>query len=320
MDSPAPPEAASARGVPAPRAHGSRAAAEAYAILAFTMACWGGNAVAGRLSVGEISPMVITALRWGIVSVFLVGVTRGELVAAWPELRRNAVRILFMGTCGFTVFNALFYVAAHYTTAVNISILQGAIPVFVIVGAALFHRVRIGPVRILGTAITLIGVLVVATQGHLATLAAFKLNSGDALMIVACFLYAGYTLALRDRPRMPSTVFFSAMALLAFLTSLPLLAYEVIAGTALWPGMEGWLILLFIALFPSFLAQLGFMRGVAMIGPSRAGLFANLVPIFGALGAVMILGEPFALYHLAALVLVIGGILLAETAGRRGAH
>ena len=83
---------------------------------------------------------------------------------------------------------------------------------------------------------------------------------------------------------------------------------------------EGWLILLFIALFPSFLAQLAFMRGVAMIGPSRAGLFANLVPIFGALGAVMILGEPFALYHLAALVLVIGGILLAETAGRRGAH
>ena len=69
----------------------------------------------------------------------------------------------------------------------------------------------------------------------------------------------------------------------------------MVAGTALWPGTEGWLILLFIALFPSFLAQLAFMRGVAMIGPSRAGLFANLVPIFGALGAVMILGEPFAL-------------------------
>jgi drug/metabolite transporter (DMT)-like permease len=58
------------------------------------------------------------------------------------------------------------------------------------------------------------------------------------------------------------------------------------------------------------------MRGVQLIGPGRAGLFANLVPIFGAFFAVLILGEPFGLFHLAALVLVIGGILVAETAGR----
>ena len=74
--------------------------------------------------------------------------------------------------------------------------------------------------------------------------------------------------------------------------------------------------LLFIALFPSLLAQLGFMRGVQLIGPGRAGLFANLAPVFGALLAILILGEPFKLFHLGALLLVVGGILVAETAGR----
>ena len=110
-----------------------------------------------------------------------------------------------------------------------------------------------------------------------------------------------------------------ALAAIAFLTSLPLVAYEMIAGTAQWPTPKGWLVLVFIALFPSFLGQLSFMRGVRLIGPGRAGLFANLVPIFGALFAVAILGEPFGLYHLIALILVTGGILIAETSGRRSA-
>lgn len=307
----------SARGEPphAP-ARRPRGATEAYAFLVFTMACWGGNAVAGRMAVGEVSPMVVTCLRWAIVSIFLIGVTPRHMVRAWPELRRHKRRIFLMAVCGFSIFNALFYVAAHHTTAVNIAILQGAIPVFVVLGAVVFHAARIGAVQACGIAATLTGVAVVATQGHLGTLAAFRLNLGDALMLFACLLYAGYTLALRDRPNVPSLIFFSAMAFIAFLTSLPLLAYEVVTGTALWPTPKGWALLLFIAIFPSFLAQLAFMRGVQLIGPGRAGLFANLAPVFGAFLAVLILGEPFAPFHLVALILVIGGILVAESAGR----
>jgi drug/metabolite transporter (DMT)-like permease len=285
-------------------------------LLVFTTACWGGNAVAGRAAVGEVSPMVITCLRWAIVSIFLACVTPRQLVRAWPELRRFRRKIVLMALCGFSLFNALFYVSAHYTTAVNIAILQGAIPVLVMGGAVVLYRTRVGPVQIGGMAATLIGVALVATQGHLGTLAAFRLNLGDALMLVACLLYSGYTLALRDRPNVPSLIFFSMMAFIAFLTSLPLLAYEVATATVQWPTLEGWGLLVFIALFPSFLAQLAFMRGVQLIGPGRAGIFANLAPIFGALFAVLLLSERFAAFHLAALVLVVGGILAAEAAGR----
>ena len=312
MDSPEPAGAARAgvRGATRHK-HG-----EAYVLLVFTMACWGGNAVAGRLAVGQVSPMVITCLRWAIVSLVLGSITLPRLIAARSELTHYWRRIVLMAACGFSIFNALFYVAAHYTTGVNMAILQGGMPVFVVLGAVVAYGARIDMIQAFGIAATLIGVAIVATGGHPATLATFRFNFGDGLLLIACVLYAGYTLALRNRPNVSSLVFLAAMAIIAFLTSLPLLAYEIVAGTAEWPTPEGWAILAFIAIFPSLLAQLSFMRGVALIGPSRAGLFANLAPPFGAFFAVVILGEPFALYHLVALVLVVGGILVAETAGR----
>ena len=297
----------------------ARGPGEAYALLVFTMACWAGNAVAGRIAVGEVSPMVIVCLRWAIVSIFLAGITPRQVIQYWPELRRFHRRIALMAVCGFSLFNALFYVSAHYTTAINIAILQGAIPVFVMIGAIVLHGTRATPLQVAGIVATLVGVVLIATHGNLRSLAAYRLNSGDALMLLACLLYSGYTLALRTRPDVPGLVFFSALAAIAFLTSLPLLGYEIVTGTTKWPTMEGWMILTFIALFPSFLAQLAFMRGVRLIGPGRAGIFTNLTPIFGAILAVAILGERFSFSHFVGLLLVVGGIVVAEASARLGA-
>ena len=82
------------------------------------------------------------------------------------------------------------------------------------------------------------------------------------------------------------------------------------------PTWQGWLVTLYVAIFPSCLAQLFYLRGVDLIGPGRAGVFVNLVPVFAAILAVALINEPFALFHAVALVLVIGGIWLAQrTAG-----
>ena len=124
------------------------------------------------------------------------------------------------------------------------------------------------------------------------------------------------TLGLRLRPPVSGLAFFAAMAGAAVLTSLPLLAWEAATGALRWPTAKGWAVLAYVSLGPSLLAQILFMRGVELIGPGRAGVFANLVPIFGAFGAATLLGEAFAPYHAAALALVLGGIWLAE---RRGA-
>lgn len=256
--------------------------------------------------------MALTCLRWTIVMSISLAITHREITTEWTLLRRNWPLIFAMGAFGFTGFNALLYVGAHYTTAVNLTIIQGSVPVLVLLGALLVFKTRITVLQILGMIVTLGGVALVATRGDVTALLGLALNPGDLLMLLACVLYASYTLALRNRPKVSGFVFFTALAAVAFVTSLPLMFYEIWMGTVLWPTPKGWMIVLYIALFPSLIAQLFFMRAVELIGPGRAGIFVNLVPVFGAILAVGILAEPFRLYHGAALLLVFGGIWLAE--------
>ena len=110
--------------------------------------------------------------------------------------------------------------------------------------------------------------------------------------------------------------FFTAMAAVAFVTSVPLLGVEIAEGAFVAPTLKGWLALAYAALLPSLIAQIFYMRGVELIGPGRAGVYVNLVPAFGALLAVALLGERFAPYHAVALVLVIVGIGVAERGSR----
>jgi len=224
-----------------------------------------------------------------------------------------------MGTLGFTAFNVLFYLAGHYTTAINIGILQGALPIFVMVGAFFSHGTRVTLMQVVGVLITSVGVLVIATHG--APLAVFDIefNRGDLFMLLACVLYAFYAVALRKRPQIPGPAFFTLLALIAAITSLPLILVEALTTGLSMPTTKGLLVTAFVAIFPSCLAQLYFMRGVDLIGPGRAGIFMNLVPVFTAILAVIILGEPFAMFHLVALVLVISGILLAQLSAVREA-
>jgi drug/metabolite transporter (DMT)-like permease len=285
---------------------------QAYLLLGLTALFWGGNAIAGRLAVGEVSPMVLTALRWVIVVAVMLPLTGRQLAEAWPVLRDRRVSTILMGIFGFTGFNGLFYAAAHHTTAVNLTIFQGSIPVLVLIGMVLFFGLRAVPLQILGMAVTLLGVVVVSVKGSLEILRSLAFNIGDVWTLIACVFYAGYTLGLRHRPQVPGLVYFTALAIVAFLSSLPLLAFEVATGTVQWPTLKGWAVLLYVGLLPSLLAQIFYIRGVELIGPARAGLFVNLVPVFGALLAVVLLGEPFAFYHALGLALVLGGIALAE--------
>jgi len=284
----------------------------AYLFLTMTTLCWGGNAIFSRLAVGEVSPLTLVTLRWATVLLLLLAIARKSLARDWPILKPRLGYFMAMGGIGFTGFNALFYIAAHTTTAVNIGIIQGAIPIFVLIGAFLFFKSQITLRQTIGVILTLIGVVVVTSGGSFEKLADLAVNQGDILLLIACMLYGGYTLALRSKPDVAALSFFSILAIAAFLTSIPLLAFEIYSGAAQAPTTTGWMLIGAIALLPSFLAQIFFIYGVGLIGPGRAGIFVNLVPIFASLMAVAFLGEPFEIYHGLALSLVLGGIWVAE--------
>jgi drug/metabolite transporter (DMT)-like permease len=122
--------------------------------------------------------------------------------------------------------------------------------------------------------------------------------------------------ALRFKPDVAALSFFSVLAFAALVSCIPLIGYEIYTETVQMPTVKGWVLIGAIAILPSFLAQILFIYGVSLIGPARAGIFVNLVPIFAPIMAVLFLNEPFQLYHGAALTLVLGGIYLAERSGK----
>ena len=152
---------------------------QAYALLIFTSLCWGGNSVLSRLAVGEVSPVAVVLLRWLGVCLILAPFVAGEVRRNWSQLRPHLPFLMAMGAMGFAVFSSMFYIAAQFTTAVNLGILQGSIPFFVLLGAYLVYRTPVTLFQTAGAILTVVGILLVAVGGDLSRLAALSFNLGD---------------------------------------------------------------------------------------------------------------------------------------------
>ncbi len=283
-----------------------------YSLLITATLFWAGNAIAGKLAAGHVSPMLLTLMRWTAAALVIAPFAWTDLRREWPLLRPHLGMMFCLGAVGFGAFNALLYLSLNYTTAINVTIEQSAMPLVVLIGNWLFFRVRFTVLQIIGFLLTLAGVVLTVSRGSLSTLLTLDLNRGDALMMLAVFFYGGYTLALRFKPalRWRSTIL--VLSASAALACIPFTFIEWAAGHFRAPDMRAWLVVLYAAVFPSLASQSLYIRGVDLLGPNRANLFINLVPVFGSLLAVSLLGETLHPYHMAALVLVVGGIWLAE--------
>ena len=290
----------------------TRAYGFAPLVLCLATLGWGGNTIASRLAVGEVSPMLLIFLRWTLVCLLVSAISGREMRRAWPVLKPRLGWVLLMGGLGFASFNALFYVAAHSTTAINLGIIQGTMPGIILLGSFVLFGTRIRWLQGLGLLLTFLGIVVVVTRGDMANLLFLQFNFGDLLMLVACFLYSGYTLGLRGRPEVDSLALMGYFAFAALLACIPLLVLEWFFWGFTPPSAKGWLIILFVAVAPSYLSQIFFMRGVDLIGPGPAGLYTNTVPVFAAILAVLLLGESLLPHHVAAMALVFAGIYLFE--------
>jgi drug/metabolite transporter (DMT)-like permease len=291
----------------------------AYPILLLATLFWGGNAVAGKLAVGHVSPMLLTTARWGLAFLIICVIGWPRLKADWPKVRERAVYLLLLGAIGFTAYNAALYSALLYTSAVNASIENAGIPMVIFIANFLIFRLLPTWAQIAGFLLSLIGVALTASHGNLARLLALDLNLGDLLVLVAVLVYSGYAVALRVKPEIHWQSLMIALTAGAFLASIPLTVAEAYVGATILPDALGWGVILYTTIFASLLSQIFFVRGVELIGSNRAGLFVNLLPVFGTLLSVVLLREEFYLYHAIALALVLGGIWLAETSGRRAA-
>src|SRR4029453_10485822 len=129
----------------------------AWLLLSITSLCWSVNTIFAKLAVGEGSPMALVALRWLVVMVVLLPLAWRPLANDWSTLRPHLGRIAALGGIGYTVFNVLFYVAAHHTTALTLGITQAVMPVFVFLIAYGRFRTRVSALQMLGVVAAMSG-------------------------------------------------------------------------------------------------------------------------------------------------------------------
>lgn len=283
-----------------------------WLLLSLCVLFWASNVVASRVAAGEVSPILLGTLRWVAACAILFPLLWKPIVAEKTVIGQHWLYFLLASGAAYTLYSVLFFGAGNLTTGVNMSMLCAVVPVLTIVFAWIFLGMKASPVILIALAVTVAGALMVATRGDISVLRNLAFNAGDIMMICASAMHAGYTVSLRIRPALPPLVFFAIMCGVALATSIPFAIWEIAAGRVIYPSWKGWLLILYVGIFPTLLSQLFYMRGVELIGPQRTGLFYNFVPVTGALMAVALLGEPVAWYHAAGFLLVLSGIVLAE--------
>lgn len=294
----------------------------AYIILTLTTLFWGGNVVAGKLAVGHIEPHALMILRWSGALLAVLPFAATPVRRDWPLIVKDWPLLFYFGAIGFATFNAMVYMASHLTSGVNIAIEQVAVNIFVMLINFVAFKVRVRALQTFGVLLTILGVAITATHGDLGRILSLEVNLGDLLVIGACFAYATYSIALRWKPPAHWMSIFVVSTIAAIIASF---FYQGVLGggvTAFFEQLptisaQGWLIVAYTILFPSVISQILYVRGVELIGSNRASLFVNLIPIFGTVGSVLVLGERLETFHLFAAGLVVIGIVLAEWSVRR---
>jgi len=241
-----------------------------------------------------------------------------ELRASWPAIRRHWRTVAWLGIWGTGPYNVFTYMGLQYTTTTNGVILNSAVPVIIIVLGWLIYRDTITWIQGLGVGVSLVGVVMILTRGDPSVIASLSLNKGDLILLVGVAFWAAYTIFLRLKPpEIPGLAFLAACATAGVVLLIPLVAYEMLFmdGRIEWtPATVGAMI--YVGVFPSFVAYLFWNRAVAEAGSNVAGIFMHLMPVFGSILAWIFLDERLLPYHLVGIALILGGITLT-TRGKR---
>lgn len=285
---------------------------------------WAGNAVVGRMLVGSMPPVAMNVLRWLLVAILLAPL-------GWRVLKNPAAiaqrwrHLALIGALGVGTYNALQYLALQTSSPINVTLIGASIPVWMMVVGRLCFGQPLLRRQLVGAVLSVAGVLLVMSQGQWATLAKLRLVPGDLLMLLASLAWAFYSWLLA---RPPASMQGSARpdwdwaGFLWIQVGFGLMWATLCAGVeATWtPGWsEAWtfdartaLGLLFIAIGPSILAYRCWGLGVQAVGPTVAGFFSNLTPVFAALWSTLLLGQGPRWYHPLALILIAAGIVVSS--------
>ncbi|AVO43004.1 DMT family transporter [Simplicispira suum] len=287
------------------------------ALLVIPPLLWAGNAVVGRMVHDMVPPLTLNFLRWLIAFALLLPLAHQVLrrdSGLWAHWRRYAL----LGLLGIGLYNAFQYMALQTSMPINVTLVGSSMPVWMLVVGALFFGTRVTQRQLIGALLSMGGVLLVLSRGEWGALLALRLVPGDVFMLIAtiCWAFYSWLLVKTSEPvrlRGNWAAFLMAQLVFGLGWSGLLAGGEWATGRTEidwgWPLVAA---LAFIAIGPAVLAYRCWGMGVQRAGPTVAGFFANLTPLFAALLSAAFLGQAPHAYHAAAFALIVGGIVVSS--------
>ncbi|MBS1599556.1 MAG: DMT family transporter [Bacteroidetes bacterium] len=279
-----------------------------------TVLIWSGNYVVARGISQQLPPVSLAFYRWTIASVCITPLAWKKFMLEKQVFLEKKQYIFWTALTGVTIFNTFIYIAGHYTSAINLALIgTTSAPVFATILAVVFLKEQTGFLRITGMLICISGILYLLSQGSLEHLKQFKFRKGDMLILISAFTFAIYNTLVRKKPATISPVsFLFVVFAVGTLFLLPFYIYEILNTPPVHWNMNIVYIILYLGIGNSIIAFFCWNASITKLGASGTALFANLIPVFSTIEAVLFLGEGFSNVHLISGVLVIGGLIIAN--------
>ena len=286
----------------------------AYSLLILATLFWSGNFIVGKFAtLFQIPPLTLNVFRWITVWIILMPFTYKEIFINLPNIKKKWFVISFMGVITISTFNSVVYFALNYTQVINAVLVLAAIPAATIFFSSLMNIEKTNIFQLIGLFLSIIGIGSIISNGDIQKITSLNFNKGDLWMLVCVFTWALYsTLLKKNKFRFSHFTLIQLMVSVGILFLIPQFFYEKSIGLELIFNKAFFLILFYVVVFPAIAAYYCWQKGVEIIGPNRASMFIQLMPLFSAVMAIIIFNEKFELYHFIGAAFIVLGIYLSN--------
>ncbi len=286
----------------------------AYSLLVFAAFCWSGNFIVGKYAyLFEVPPLTLNFLRWVSVWLILIPFTYKEIYKNLDHIKKNWIVISFMGVITISTFNSVVYLALTYTQVINAVLVLAAIPAVTIIISSLMKVDKTNIFQLVGLFLSIIGIGAIISNADLNKIFSLNFNKGDLWMLVCVLSWSLYsTLLKKHNFKFSQFTLIQLMVTVGIIFLIPQFFYEKSIGLDVNLNKAFFVILFYVVIFPALAAYYCWQKGVEIVGPNRATMFIQLMPLLSALLAIIIFQEKLELYHFLGASFILSGIYLSN--------
>lgn len=281
-----------------------------YASMLLAAVFWGLSFIWTSMVLRYLPPVTTIVFRLAVSIVFLYafGIATRRLI----RIRRPDLKyFLLLAACEPFVYFLGENFALTYVSSTVASVVISLIPLFTPFAARFFLNERIGVKNILGILISITGVVLVLLKHDLSISVS---PEGLALLLLAVAAAVGYSIAIMKvvsrYPIFTIVTVQNTIGLIFFMPVFLLLDSDKL-GHIVWSGK--WIYpLLQLALLASSVAFIFFAESIKRLGVTRANALTNVIPVFTAIFASVLLGETLLPVNLIGIIIVVGGLFLSQ--------